>query len=276
MTSPGESPPRRSGSDGSEWHNSIRLYDTFAPDFDASFEAPDHRKAYDLLAWEYLSRLLPPSSGIVVDAGCGTGRWVERLLARGHRVIGIEHAPEMVNVLKGKNFGPAFTLIAEDMESARLEPQSVDVVMAMASVQYTRNPAEMIRRFASWTKPGGAVCVMVDSLVALVLELIRMNKKEEALLRLRTGRGVFRVGSERADLHLHDSRTLVSYFVDAGLADIACHGLPVTSSVWGREGCAQAMATDEAAFLDLERELSRFSVMADAGKHILVSGRRPR
>lgn len=259
----------------SSWRDSVALYNAFATGYDAAFEGSNHRKAYDRLAWDCVSRLLPASPGVIIDAGCGTGRWIGRLLSLGHRVIGIEQAPEMVSVLQAKQYGPDFTLLSTDMEAAHLDGASADVVMAIGSVQYTKDPASMIRRFATWAKPGGAVCVMVDSLVAVVLELIRMGKAEESLSRLRAGRGVFTLGGQQADLYLYDSQTLQSQFAAAGLAEIHCQGLLVTSSAWGRDGCSEAMASDESAFLDLERELASFPVMADAGKHIFASGRRP-
>lgn len=257
------------------WRDSAALYNAFAADYDAAFEAPTHRRAYDALAWDYVERLLPATPGVIVDAGCGTGRWIGRLLALGHRVVGIEPAAEMVSVLRAKRFGPGFDLIASGMEAARVEPGSADLVMAIGSVQYTPQPADMIRRFAGWAKPGGAVCVMVDSLVALVLELLRMGKAEEALLRLRAGRGVFSLAAEQADLYLYHAATLRVHFTAAGLSEVACHGLLVTSSAWGRDECTRAVAADEAGFLDLERQLSSFPVMADAGKHLFASGRRP-
>ena len=257
------------------WRDSTALYNAFAADYDAAFAAPGHRRAYDRLAWERVAALLPPTPGLIVDAGCGTGRWIAPLLALGHRVIGIEQAPDMVRALRAKAHGPGFTLIEADMASAEVAAASADLVVAIGSVQYTRDPAAMIRRFAGWAKPGGAVCVMVDSLVALVLELVRLGKPAEAVERLRSGRGVFSFGDEQADLFLYDSRTLQAQFADAGLTGVECRGLLVSSSAWGSAGCSQAMAADEAAFLELERALSGVAVTADAGKHLFASGRRP-
>ncbi len=257
------------------WRDSVALYDAFAADYDSAFAAANHRKAYDRLAWEQVSRLLPAAPGVIVDAGCGTGRWIARLLSLGHRVVGIEQAPEMVTALRAKQFGAGFELVPASMADARVAPASADLVMAIGSVQYTANPAAMIRRFAAWAKPGGCVCVMVDSLVALVLELIRIGKVDEALSRLRTGRGVFTLGAQQADLFLYDSRTLHAQFAAAGLEAIACRGLLITSSAWGSDGCTRAMASDETAFLDLERMLASSPAMADAGKHLFASARRP-
>jgi len=254
--------------------SAIPLYDAIAQEYaDGFFDVP-HRRAYDLLAWEFVSGLLPSRPGLIVDAGCGIGRWADRLLAPGHRLIGIEPATEMIKVLRRKNYGSEFTIIAEEMETASIEPESADLVLAMGSVQYTRDPAAAIQRFASWTKDGGAVCVLVDSFVAMVLELLHCGKRTEALERLGTRRGVWRQSDKEADLHLLDRRTLESCFAAAGLTDVRCKGLLVTSCAWGLAKCKEAIETDEAGVLDLERQLSEYDTLADVGKHIIVSGRR--
>jgi SAM-dependent methyltransferase len=257
------------------WLDSTALYDSMAPEYDAAFANQAHRRAYDRLAGEYIASLLPPTPGVIVDAGCGTGRWAEAWLKLGHRVIGIEQAPRMIEIIKQRRLGPAFSLLAEDMERVALAPGTADLVVAMGSLQYARDPAAMLRRFASWTKPGGFVYVNVDSLMALALELIRQGKREEALVRLETRRGIFTHGRHRAELHLYDSATLKAHFAAAGLIEVRCHGLLVTSTAWGSEGCAAAMNSDEAAFLELERALFASAPMADAGKHLVASGRNP-
>jgi hypothetical protein len=180
----------------------------------------------------------------------------------------------MVEVIERKKYGPRFMLIPQEMEKVAIKARSVDVVLAMGSLQYTENPAQMIQRFASWTKPGGTVCVLVDSFVALVLELVHFEKTEEALERLKAGRGVWQQQGQEADLHLLDRNTLESHFAAAGLIDVLCRGLLVTASAWGLAKCREEIASDETNFLRLERQLSEYPMLADAGKQLMVSGRR--
>jgi SAM-dependent methyltransferase len=257
------------------WRDSAALYNGFAPHWDECFDAANHRNAYELLAWEYVCRILPPAPAVVVDVGCGTGRWAGRFLALGHRVTGIEQAPAMANAVRAKDFGDDMILIVDNMENVDLPPASADLVVAMGSIQYSRNPAQMIRRFAAWIRPGGRVFVCVDSLIAVVLELTSLRRSDEALRILESRKGIFELDGQIADLHLHDRQTLESYFAAAGLVDLDCRGLLVTMSAMGREWCTQAIASDRAAFLDLERAYSRFPAIADLGKHIILSGRRP-
>lgn len=259
----------------SPWVDSAPLYDTMAADYDAIFAAPGYRRAYDLLAGEYIASLMPPAPGVVVDAGCGTGRWAVKWLAMGHRVIGIEQSPQMVAQIRGRGLGDDFRLITASMDEVEIEPGTVDLVVAMGSLQYLADPAAVVRRFTDWLKPGGRVCIYTDSLMALVLELIRMGKAEEALLRLETHRGVFSQGATTAELHLYDSAALKALFEGAGLVDVGCHGLLITASALEKTVCARQATEDEAGFLHLERRLMADSTMADAGKHIIASGRKP-
>lgn len=251
------------------------LYSSIAVDYDDSYERPTHRRVYDLLAWEYAQSIALPANACIVDVGCGTGRWIPRWLERGHRVIGIEVAPGMIAELKAKSFDGDFSLIESRMEEAVIAPGSVDLVLALGSVQYAADPEAMIRRFATWLRPGGAVCLYVDGLKSLVLELIRDGRQEEALDRLENRAGLFRDGDHEAPLALYDRHTLEAHFAEAGLVDVHCHGLAVAASALGRTGSTEAMEQDEEAAMDIERALSVDPAMADAGLHILAIGFRP-
>jgi SAM-dependent methyltransferase len=266
-------PAHRAGDAG--WTGSATLYDAMAPHYDSLFEEPGYRRAYDRLAGEYIGRLLPPKPGVIVDAGCGTGRWARRWLMLGHRVIGIEQSPAMIAELRRKSPGAGFQLIPGSMDAAEVAPGSADLVVAMGSLQYVADPAAVLRRFRDWVRPGGQVCIYTDSLMALVLELIRMGRPEEAQRRLETRRGVFRQGPTEAELHLFDRTALEGLFAAAGLVDVSCHGLLVNATAWEKARSTAAVLADEAAFLGLERRLMADPAMADAGKHIIASGRRP-
>src|SRR5581483_8802697 len=96
------------------------FYDRLATKYDELFSAP-HRRLYDDLAWGFVQDLLPRPAGTVVDVGCGTGRWSARLVAMGHRVVGIEPAAGMARIAANRLSGPEFELIRERVEDARLE-----------------------------------------------------------------------------------------------------------------------------------------------------------
>jgi SAM-dependent methyltransferase len=257
------------------WKTSASLYDAMAAKFDESFAFPGHRRAYDMLAGEYIAALLPPPPAVIVDAGCGTGRWVARWLAQGYRVIGIEQSQGMIEILRRTVSDRNFTLIEASMDDADILPGSADTVVAMGSLQYTSDPAATLGRFAGWVRPGGTVCGHVDSRLGLILDLLRTGRTDEALLRAAHDHGELRYAGTAADLHLYDRETLRRDFSAAGLQDVACRGLLISASVYGREACTEAMTTDADGFLAVERRLSANTALADAGLHLFASGRRP-
>lgn len=256
---------------------SSELFDALADRYDAHFEEP-HRAAYDQLAWEAVTGPLANAPQTVIDAGCGIGRWAGRLLAEGHRVIGIEQSPRMAAVAR-RRYGnePRFTLVEGNLASVEhpvlLHPEA-DAVLAIGSVQYTPDPEAAIARLATWARSGGTVSVLVDSLVALVLELWAAGRPDEAELRARTGRGVWTEGERSAELRLFDRSSLIAAFAAAGLDDIEVSGLLVGASAFGRAELTRRLHDDMGRALAVERRFSASEVMADAGKHLLAIGRR--
>jgi len=255
--------------------DTIALYNAFATSYDESFEARSLRRVYDSVAWSHIENKLPAAPSLIVDVGCGTGRWVERCLALGHRVIGIEPAPAMQHILLERFSGRDFTLLACSVEDADVLDESASVVIAMGSLQYVADPAEAVQRMQRWLTPGGLFFAHVDGLVALTLELLRLGKTEEALLRLKNGWGVFKHEDYAARLNLFDRARLANLLASAGLIDIETRGLLITPAALGRPGSEALLAADEAAFLAMEQALSQSPSMTDAGKHVLSWGRRP-
>jgi SAM-dependent methyltransferase len=251
---------------------SQQLYTALAHRYREHFESP-HRRAYDAMAWDQVRPFLP-DRGPIVDVGCGVGRWVEPLLALGYEVIGIEPAPGMIAELRRADHGQAFKLIREPMENVQLPDGSAGLVLALGSLQYSADPEAMVRRFARWVRPGGCVMVLVDSLVALVIELLRDEKYAEAMQRLRTRIGVWAVEGQSAEMHLMDSERLQRAFHAAGLVDVQVTGLLATAAPLGRARLADRLERDWDAHLGIERELQGHPELADIGKQLLATGRR--
>ena len=254
--------------------SSAPLYDALAADYDAHFVAP-HRRAYDELAWEICAAAVGAAPADVVDIGCGAGRWAERLAAAGHRVTGIEPAPAMAAAARRRLAGSGVTLVESRVEDAVLPAGSVDVVLAMGSLQYATDPGAAIARCAGWVRPGGAVCVLLDSRQALVLELLAAGRTDEALERLVTRRGVWQVGPHAADLHLLDAAELTGVVRAAGLDVERLAGLLVGASAHGRAGLLTRLERDYPAQLAIERRLAAEPALADLGKQLLVIARKP-
>jgi SAM-dependent methyltransferase len=172
-----------------------------------------------------------------------------------------------------KRLGPDFPLIRTGVEDA--DPPPADVVLAMGSLQYAADPGAAIARCAGWLRPGGALCVLVDSRQALVLELLAADRPAEALERLTTRRGRWQIDGHTADLHLLDAAELTAAVRAAGLRVERIAGLLVGATVHGRDGLLRRLTDDYAAALSAERRLAAEPALADLGKQLLVVGRKP-
>ena len=253
--------------------SSAPFYDRLADDYDAHF-AVVHRRAYDLLAWEAVGERLVESPGLVVDAGCGVGRWAERFAELGHRVIAIDQSPRMLECARRRLSSDRCQILDASLDAAELEPGCADLVVAMGSLQYTASPEATLERFAAWVRPGGWVAVLVDSLVAMSVQKLRAGQVQEGLDELGRRRGVWTQHGVSADLHLLDRVRLEAAFVSAGLGDVVSSGLLVSASVVGLDELIRGLTEDWDAQMARERQLMREPMLADLGKQLLVCGRR--
>ena len=205
----------------------------------------------------------------------GTGRLAARLVAAGHRVIGLEPSPAMADQADRRWMADRFELHRVGIDGANLPPRTADLVMAMGSVQFTEDPVAAIRRMASWVRPGGHLLVLCDSLTALVHELLRAGDLAQALERGRSRRGCWQRGELAVEHHLLDAARLREAFVWAGLVDVRLAGLLVTFTTLGRDEWLRAERDHHDQLLALERDLAAVPELADSGKQLLAIGRVP-
>ena len=53
---------------------------------------------YEEGCWYYIEPVLPAvGEGVILEAGCGSGRWVTRLAPMGYRIVLSDLSPEMVH-----------------------------------------------------------------------------------------------------------------------------------------------------------------------------------
>ena len=248
------------------------LFDGLAAHYDEHFAVP-HRRAYDLLAWELTAEQLPASAARILDVGCGTGRWARELIDRGYQLTGIEPAPAMA--ARALEDVPSMRLVAATAETADLPAASFDAALAMGSLQYCDDPVAAFARVHDWLVPGGVFCVLVDSRVALGLELLRSDRVAEAEQRLDTAQGRWTVGSTSASMHLFDRSTLQDALRSAGFDVTRVHGLLVGATIWGRTELSRRLDSGWTEQLRHERDLARRDELADLGKQLFAVARRP-
>lgn len=119
---------------------------------------PVHACTQELLHEVLLCHL--PKHAVIVDAGCGTGKWLIHLQRLGYRTIGIEMSHE-ASVIAKENQGDACILEA-DVTDVPLRPQSVDAVLSLGVVEHNEDgPLEALREAHRILKPNGLLVLVV-------------------------------------------------------------------------------------------------------------------
>lgn len=124
--------------------------------YDAWFDRPWGRHA---TAIEH-AVLLAASGSIVgravLDAGCGTGRFMHRLEAEGANVIGVDRDPDALAIARTRTTGP---LLLGDAHQIPLRDCSADIAFAVTVCEFTADPNQVFAELSRVTKPGGQVVV---------------------------------------------------------------------------------------------------------------------
>lgn len=98
--------------------------------------------------------------GVALDAACGTGRHAAYLASLGHRVIGVDATPEMLEVARAKI--PAAEFYEAALHDLPLADDSVDVVACGIAASHVPDLAPVLAEFARVLGPRGHL-VLSDS-----------------------------------------------------------------------------------------------------------------
>lgn len=140
---------------------------------DASDPVGETQETYDLITAEYarqnaaawsnladhiriLTASLPPG-GVVADIGCGPGRDIALIRARGFRVIGIDRSLGQLRTNGVRGVAQA------DMRQLPLRAGSADAVWCQAALLHIPRPAvpAVLAEFARAVRPGGGLYLSV-------------------------------------------------------------------------------------------------------------------
>ena len=119
---------------------------------------PDDGPAYA----RAVAELSPPRAGVVVDAGCGTGRALDHLRgAVGPRgtVVGVDVTPEMLATARARGRLQAGSLVLGDAGALPLRDGAADAVFAAGLLPHLARPAAGLGELARVCRPGGRLAV---------------------------------------------------------------------------------------------------------------------
>jgi len=137
-----------------------RFWDDAAAGFD---DEPDHglRDPRTRAAWSArLAGWIPAGPSDVLDLGCGTGSLAALLAGAGHRVTGVDLAPQMVAQARAKLAGarlPATFVVGDAADPPVAE---VDVVLARHLLWTLPDPHAALARWVALLRPGGSLVLV--------------------------------------------------------------------------------------------------------------------
>ena len=136
-------------------------YRTWATTYD---DGPNGLFAIDEAVIDEILDALP--AGDALDAACGTGRLTRHLLDRGHRVIGADASPEMLDVARRRL--PGVEWRSGDLRDLPVDDESVDLVLCGLALAHVEDLRPAMAEFARVLRPGGHL-VISDAHHELVL-----------------------------------------------------------------------------------------------------------
>jgi SAM-dependent methyltransferase len=154
-----------------------------AAGFDADF-GHSIRTAAERAAWDRILDLVVGGRGTLdaLDVGCGTGFLSLELAGRGHRVTGIDFAPQMLAEARKKAMaqGVAVRFEEGDAEQLPFAEGSFDLVMTRHVLWTLPHPEQAIDEWIRVLRPGGRLAAMDSQFDPSVLERSPQNARSSA------------------------------------------------------------------------------------------------
>jgi ubiquinone/menaquinone biosynthesis C-methylase UbiE len=154
-----------------------------APGFDADFGHSIHTAA-ERAAWDRILHLVVGGRGTLdaLDVGCGTGFLSLELAGRGHRLTGVDFAPQMLAEAQRKAAAQGLAVRFEegDAEQLQFPAGSFDLVMTRHVLWTLPHPEQAIDEWIRVLRPGGRLAVMDSQFDPSVLERSPQNARSSA------------------------------------------------------------------------------------------------
>ena len=102
----------------------------------------------------------PPNPALIVDVGCGTGRFTYPLAERfGARTVGVDPSARMLQEARGKAQGRVVEFLQAPAEQMPLENGCADIVFMSMMLHHLADRAHAARECRRVLRPQGRVCV---------------------------------------------------------------------------------------------------------------------
>jgi ubiquinone/menaquinone biosynthesis C-methylase UbiE len=146
--------------DGTPPPASWQPFEEAAAAYDRWFESPLGAFA-DRVERRALFELLAPEPGeLILDVGCGTGRYVQELARRGGRAVGVDPSPAMLAVTRGARTPiEGASYVRATGEALPLQSAVFDGAIIVTTLEFAADPDALLSEAVRASRPGGRVVV---------------------------------------------------------------------------------------------------------------------
>jgi SAM-dependent methyltransferase len=124
--------------------------------YDLWFDGDWGRYAYAIEVAAICDALGPLLGTRILDAGCGTGRLLKRLVAAGARPTGLDVDAGMLEVAGERARVP---LVRDDIRALPFESETFDAAVAITVLEYVDGVPRAISELCRVTRPGGRIVI---------------------------------------------------------------------------------------------------------------------
>lgn len=145
-------------------NNSIKrqlFYDYFADEFDKKMNRYDVNRRLDIVFNEFLPKIQIKKKKLL-DAGCGTGLFAKEACDRGANVTALDIGPHL---LKKVNEKCNAKTVHGDLLKLPFPDNSFDIVIAIESIEHTKNPQKAVDEVIRVTKKNGYFIITTPNLL---------------------------------------------------------------------------------------------------------------
>jgi ubiquinone/menaquinone biosynthesis C-methylase UbiE len=150
---------------------------------------------YEQSCWDYIEPTLPGAeTSTILEAGCGTGRWVMHLAPRGYQMVLTDLSPEMIEHARQKVEDSGLSShiegyhVLDICELSTLSNASFELVLALGGpLTLCRDASMAINEFRRVTKPGGYIICDVANRYRTALQLVHEQNTDQILSLIDTG-----------------------------------------------------------------------------------------
>lgn len=255
------------------------FYRKFADRYDELASASYYKKVYDEITWRFIEPFLP-ETGLVLDAGGGTGRWAVPVARRGLRVVVYDISKEMLEVASGKaeeeDLNHLISTMEGDIRKIRFSDSTFDFVLAEGDpISYCGDPERAVRELARVLKAGRYVSAGADSAYSIAFSML--NMENEPVERIGSFLESKKIYVENLGFHTwaFTPSGLRELFTECGLDVVELAGKPVlflgtpeTSYIFEDQKKVRKL-------IEIELELCQEQSLLGLGGHLHIVARKP-